>query len=259
MKRCAGVALLIWLIAPGLAAAPPVVSDLADQAVLVHRITKSACLMVSGADTPVHGEDVAASTAALSALTQGSTGIIDGPVPLRRNVDVLNRSALQIAAGDRHSVPFALMLRMNMQLSQHYSDLRARSIAAEPAPHAAAHALVHELRVASQAFQRDLCLYLTDLATPMVAHDMDARLAFFGHSVSALLAGDPDQSVPPPPTIHIKIALGKVESKWRTLEPILAQASSGHAIEPRDAQLASVLGDAILRNLDEIADRFQNL
>ena len=151
------------------------------------------------------------------------------------------------------------MLRKNLALSDQYVDLRKRAETSVNASNAAAYALIHELRIASQAFQRDLCLYLTDLASKAMAHDLSVRMDFFANTLAALLVGDATRSVVPPPNIHIKITLRKIESKWRTLAPILGAAAKGQLLDARDAQLASVLGDAMLRDLDAIVARFEAL
>lgn len=260
MTRLICVLLLMCCAALPSLAQPLSVARIADQEVLVHRVTKSACLMLSGAETTVHSEDVQASTAALTAFMDVLSGAAplpeDDAAALVESMTTLKRSALQIRAGDRHSVPVALMLRMNIGLSEVFFDMRATAASPVGYPYVDAYALVQDLRIASQAFQRDLCLFLTELAAPGAAAQMADRLAVFERAIAILVEGDVDRSIPPAPNIHIKITLGKVAAKWQTLAPILEGAARGEPVAARDAQLASVLGDAMLRDLDNISERF---
>lgn len=232
------------------------VRGLADQAVLVHRITKSVCLLFVGAQTPVHAEDVAVSVDVLHALSAAMSQQADSGATVSGHVTTLTTSAQQIVAGDRHTVPVTLLLNTNPILAAYYSQMRSQAPSEVPHKYRRTYAVLHELRVVSQAFQRDLCLFLTDLAPTGAERAMIERIAYFKASLDALVFGDVENDLIAAPSIHIKITLGKVASKWKTLEPILSAATSGEPMDPRDVQLASVLGDAILKNLDEISDRF---
>lgn len=232
------------------------VSGLADQEVLVHRTTKSVCLLFVGAQTPVHAENVAVSVRELHALLSAMGTQTDADVRLVEEIEILTKSAQQIVAGDRHTVPVTLLLKANPMLASHYSQMRYRAEAKVPDMYRGSYAVLHELRVVSQAFQRDLCLFLTDLASTGAERAMIERIAYFEASVAALISGDRATGLVAAPNIHIKVTLGKVAAKWNTLQPILSSAASGDPIDPRDVQLASVLGDAILANLDQISDRF---
>ncbi len=111
----------------------------------------------------------------------------------------------------------------------------------------------------SQKFQRDLCLFLTDLAPEDAASVFSDDIDHFEHALAQLIEGDRAAGMAAAPNIHIKVTLGKVFAKWKTLKPILQTAASGDVLDPRDAQLASVLGDAMLANLDEVSARFEAL
>lgn len=169
---------------------------------------------------------------------------------------MLTKSAQQIVAGDRHSVPVTLLLNTNPALAAHYSQMRYRATSDVPAKYRGSYAMLHELRVVSQAFQRDLCLFLTELASAGADRAMVERIAYFETSLNTLILGDEANGLVAAPNIHIKVTLGKVAAKWKTLEPILSSAASGGPMDPRDVQLASVLGDAILKNFDQISDMF---
>ncbi|WP_299550499.1 hypothetical protein [uncultured Tateyamaria sp.] len=235
---------------------PATVRGLADQAVLVHRITKSVCLLFVGAQTPVHAEDVAASVKELSLLSASVSMQSQANAHLSQEVATLTKSAQQIVAGDRHTVPVTLLLKTNPTLAFHYSQMRYQALSQVPHKYRASYAVLHELRVVSQAFQRDLCLFLTELAPTGAERAMIERISYFKASLDALIVGNAVTGLVAAPNIHIKVILGKVASKWNTLEAILSAAASGDMIDPRDVQLASVLGDAILENLDQISDRF---
>ncbi len=235
------------------------VRGLADQAVLVHRITKSVCLLFVGAQTPVHAEDVAASVRELNSLSSAIAAQPGADIGLADEVAALTKSAQQIVAGDRHTVPVTLLIKTNPTLASRYSQMRYRAASEVASKYQNSYAVLHELRVVSQAFQRDLCLFLTGLASAGAERAMIERIAYFKASLDALVSGDRATGLEAAPNIHIKITLGKVAAKWNTLQPILSAAASGGPIDPRDVQLASVLGDAILNNLDQISDRFLDL
>ncbi|MEM8653331.1 MAG: hypothetical protein AAGF36_01185 [Pseudomonadota bacterium] len=247
---------LLGLSAQAPHAEPAALRGLADQAVLVHRVTKSACLILAGAQAPLHTEDVAQSTTELLQGVSSKPQRPDETDTLAREVRTLTQSARQIAAGDHHSAPVTLLLRANPHLAQRYARLQARAPSAVKAQHRGSYMRVHVLRVVSQAFQRDLCLFRTDLEARSARDHMFDQINFFETSIDYLIVGNADAGFGPAPDIHIKITLGKVLSKWKTLRPILAQAAAGLPVDQRDIMLASVLGDAILANLDEISDRF---
>lgn len=248
-----------YFATPAAAGGQTNVRGLADQAVLVHRITKSVCLLFVGAQTPVHAEDVAASVAELNRLSSATVANPDTDGDLASEVATLTKSAQQIVAGDRHTVPVTLLITTNPTLASRYSQMRYRAASEVASKYRNSYAVLHELRVVSQAFQRDLCLFLTDLASTGAERAMIERIAYFKVSLDALTFGDHAAGLEAAPNIHIKVTLGKVAAKWKTLEPILSAAASGTEIDPRDVQLASVLGDAILKNFDQISDRFLDL
>lgn len=251
------ICLASLLDVPAVAAQQMTARGYADQAVLVHRMTKSVCMLFVGAQTPVHAQDALQSAEQLelraAALEEGNTHVSRGTLA------TYAASARQIVAGDRHSVPVSQMLRKNPELAAQYRHAwRSAAVNVTPA-YQNNFRLVQELRVQSQAFQRDLCLFLTGLAGDTTASILKTDIAFFAQTLDVLIAGNPDQAVEPAPNIYIKVALGKVQSKWTTLEPILSQAAADGQVDVRDAQLASVLGDAILENLDEVSDRFMGI
>jgi hypothetical protein len=227
------------------------VRTLADQGVLVHRITKSVCLLLVGAETPVHAQDVEDSSEQLVQLAT-----FDTTDHLMADIDTLVKSARQIAAGDRHSVPVNLLLRTNPVLADAFGQMADAAGAAVQPAHRGSYVRVQELRVTSQAFQRDLCLFLTGLSPDGAGELMAERVTFFAQSLDHLVTGLPADGLVAAPNIHIKITLGKVAGQWKTLEPILRAAAAGAPIDSSDAKIASVLGDAILKNFDEITDRF---
>ncbi|WP_189371800.1 hypothetical protein [Tateyamaria omphalii] len=199
---------------------------------------------------------MATSVRELYALSSTSAGQSEVDYILFDEVETLTRSAQQIVAGDRHTVPVTLLIRTNPRLAARYSQMRYNATSDVAGKYRGSYAVVHELRVVSQAFQRDLCLFLTDLAASGADRAMTERIAYFSQSLQALVIGDPEARMIAVPNVHIKVTLGKVAAKWKTLEPILSAAASGDPIDPRNVQLASVLGDAMLENLDQISDRF---
>ena len=235
------------------------IRNLADQAVLVHRITKSVCLMFVGAETPVHERDVITSSETLTTLSAWLAMEPDTVAPMITELETYTRSARQIAAGDRHTVPVALLLQSNPHLAALYRERWQTAPSDVRADHRPSYTLVQDLRVASQAFQRDLCLFLTGLTSEGANQTLADEIVAFSNALDALVDGDGEAGIVPAPNIHIKITIAKVASKWKTLEPILSRAAAGEPVDPRDAQLASVLGDAILVNLNEISDRFLQL
>lgn len=233
--------------------------DVADQAVLVHSITKSACLMLGGAQFPVHADNVETSSAQLLRLSAEMALQAETSEAVLQDIETLARSAQQIAAGDHHTVPVTLLLKSNPRLASRFTALKTDAPVAVRDAYQGSYSLVQTLRVTSQAFQRDLCLFMIDLAPPGASVSLTVDIAFFERSLEQLMSGDLRAGLVAAPNIHIKVTLGKIVGKWKTLEPILAAAASGQPIDPRDVQLASVLGDAILKNLDEITDHFLSL
>ncbi|APX10772.1 hypothetical protein BWR18_02980 [Tateyamaria omphalii] len=253
------VALAFGACGPADSAGTVTIRDWADQAVLVHRVTKSVCLLFVGSSTSVHLDDVAESSARLMARS-GTLGIMAAAdLKLAADVATLTRSARQIAAGDRHTVAVSLLLKTNPVLSSRYREKRAHAQSDVPAEFHGSFAAVQDLRVLSQKFQRDLCLFLTDLALDGAAGALSDDIVSFEQALEQITKGDAAAGLVAAPNIHIKVTLGKVAAKWKTLKPILLAAARGEAVDSRDAQLASVLGDAMLANLDDISDRFQAL
>lgn len=237
----------------------------ADQSVLVHRITKSACLVLMGADAPIHSDVIASSAVELEQMlghwnaknTLNGYEMLTG---LRFDADVMTRSALQIAAGDVHSVPVGLLLRYNPRvlaaLGQFGTDTPVPSVLPEHRP---AFRAVHRLRIRSQQLLGDLCLLETGLGGADAARRVMSDIAAVTDAIEDLKVGNAQQLIVKAPNTHIKITLGKVSSKWKTLAGILDAAAQGAHVDLRDVQLASVMGDAILKNLDEIVERFEAL
>ncbi|KIC50973.1 type IV pili methyl-accepting chemotaxis transducer N-terminal domain-containing protein [Tateyamaria sp. ANG-S1] len=260
LTRLFGVlTLVLGLCGPAARADTLTVRDWADQAVLVHRVTKSVCLLFVGATMEVHLKDVADSSARLMARS-GTLGIVAAAdLSLSADIATLTSSARQIAAGDRHSVAVRLLLRKNPVLSSRYADKRTDALSGVADQLDGSYALLQEMRVLSQKFQRDLCLFLTDLAPADAAGAVSSDIAMFEKALDQLVNGDAAAGLVAAPNIHIKVTLGKVMAKWQTLKPILTAAAAGEVPDPRNAQLASVLGDAILVNLDDVSDRFEAL
>ncbi len=256
MKLLLAVSLMLGLGLRSADAEPATVRVLADQAVLVHRVTKSVCMVLIGAETPVHVQDISHSTEQLVRLSHDLDTRADVSKALLADVDTLTKSARQIAAGDLHTVPLTLILRINPDLADAFDQMKVDAPSTISAKNRGSFMLVQDLRVVSQAFQRDLCLALTGLAPDGANEVLARKIAFFAVSMDRLVTGRAKDGLVAAPNIHIKITLGKVAGKWKTLEPILSAAAAGQPIDPRDAQLASVLGDAILKNLDDITDRF---
>ncbi|WP_299284663.1 hypothetical protein [uncultured Tateyamaria sp.] len=254
------------LILPVSSAAQPVsMVQVMDQAVLTHRIAKSACLVLMGAEAQIHADDIEASSTALDAglerLLATSAGEDRNQIKSLRDIGhTMSVSAKQVAAGDLHTVPAGLLLRFNPIVSDTLGDIASgATVPAALHEMRPAYRAVHRMRAVSQQVQRDLCLLETDLAWSGAAKVMTVHIVEFEQTIDDLMNGNPDKSIIKAPNIHIKVTLGKVASKWTTLAPILEQAARGDPVDMRDIQLASVLGDAILRNLNDVAARFDGL
>ncbi|WP_299153521.1 hypothetical protein [uncultured Tateyamaria sp.] len=247
------------------AAQPVSMVHVLDQVVLTHRIAKSACLVLMGAEADIHAEDIERSSTALDAGLErllATSGAEDrNQIKSLRDIGhTMSLSAKQVAAGDMHTVPAGLLLRFNPIVSNTLGDIASRtSVPTALKEMRSAYRAVHRMRAISQQVQRDLCLLETDLAWSGAADVMADHIVEFEQTLEDLIDGNPARSIIKAPSIHIKITLGKVASKWVTLAPILRQAARDDPVDMRDIQLASVLGDAILRNLNDVAVRFDRL
>ncbi|MEM8577965.1 MAG: hypothetical protein AAGF60_08965 [Pseudomonadota bacterium] len=228
-----------------------------NQVVHVHRIVKSACLVLSGAPPEVHLEDISTSSAAMRSGFQALS--IDSPrsdgtliASARRDGDVLTRAALQIVAGDRHSVAVAQLLRKGPLVT-------ARLEALSSLPGGAFLQAIHDVRVRSQRAQRDLCLLRIGLVGERAVRRLAADSAAIPDVLAGLQDGNRRLGLDRAPNIHIKVAIGKAASKWRSLAPIAQRAVDGDTLDLRDVQVASVLVDAMLGNLNEALGHFDAL
>jgi len=250
------VCALVWRpVGPLWADGAAQVGLVSDQVVHVHRVAKSACLVLSGAEPDVHLQDITRSSAAmrggfLALASEGGTSDQSLIMAASRDGDVLVRAALQIAGGDRHSVAVAQMLRNGPLVTARMAavDLGMRGPPPE-GPSAELNA-VHELRIKSQRLQQDLCLLRIGLAGARAANRLFRDAQSIPQLLVALRNGDPKRGLSAAASIHIKVELGKALAKWRSLAPIVAGATDGEMLDLRDVMIASVLVDAMLGNLD---------
>lgn len=252
--------LLAWPGTRGAAAEPAGMAAALQQVTLTHRLVKFSCLMMKGAGAPIYAEQITSSADALGA---GWADLADHAivVPDRTMArgDIVLKSARQIGAGDFHSVPVSLLLEAARDVSHDLMQMSAQTAApAHLGTKAEYYRAVLLARAASQALQRDMCLIATGLASDQAQALFADRVAAFEVQVHGLLHGDAARGLQKAPDIHVKVTLGKIQSKWKTLLPLLTTAADGAAVALRDVQLASVLGDAILANFDHIATRLDD-
>ena len=248
------------------------------QSMLAHRMTKSACLVMMGANATVHSE--VALTAAqefeahMQVLIAG-----DDAQNVQEELDHDLRTALlftqefslgltassaQIASGDFHSVPVGLMITRNSGVARQMEDIRSDTFARYSSDFQngdlaktvhwanAQNALIQELL-------RDLCFITLDISGAGAKDALLEKLALFEARSVVLKEGSAAEGIVKAPNIHIKIELGKVISKWSKIKPYLEAAAVGKTSDLSDIQLAFVYGEAITDNLKKILDRYAKL
>jgi len=251
---------------------------MAQQAQRALRIAKSACLVMSGSQSELHA-DAATETALDFEATM--MRLIDGDVDgdLRPEKDAtrrqrlmaissvskgLNRSSLQIAAGDFHTIPVLLLLVRNQYVADQMFEILSEAAPSYSPPEQLAevrnaigllqaqHALIEELL-------RDVCYARLSLGPADHGSQMIAKIRKFEAVNAALITGDTKRGLFKAPNISIKIALGQVDSKWVSLHALLNDAATGKEQDVKDVQLASVLGETLTRRMTKLTKMYRKL
>ncbi|MFT6024219.1 MAG: hypothetical protein ACI9PY_002344 [Ascidiaceihabitans sp.] len=248
------------------------------QAMLAHRMTKSACLVMMGADAKEHAE-VALLTAQqfetqMQVLINGDAahGIgKENDVELRAALENaqafsngLTASSAQIASGDFHSVPVGLMISRNGAVANRMEDIRQGTLA-RYSSELRQNDLVNTVHWANaqnaliQELLRDLCFITLDISDAGAKGALLEKLAVFEERSVLLKIGSAPDDIAKAPSIHIKIELGKVITRWGKIKPYLEAAAAGETADLSDIQLAYVYGEAITANMKKILDRYAKL
>lgn len=248
------------------------------QSMLAHRMTKSACLVMMGADAKVHSE-VALGTA--QEFDQHMRVLIDGHPDLgvvaehdgtlrsalertQMYARGLTASAAQIASGDFHSVPVSLMISRNSAVTDQMASIRQATFerySVEKQADGLAKTVhwAHEQNALIQELLRDLCFITLDISSVGATTAMLEKMVVFEDRSLLLKQGSSADGIVKAPNIHIKIELGKVITKWVKIKPYLEAAAAGETADLSDIQLAYVYGEAITGNLAKILDHYTKL
>ncbi|MEO0391146.1 MAG: hypothetical protein AAF218_09430 [Pseudomonadota bacterium] len=245
-----GLLIFCGLARPAAAEAMPA-GLLADQTLLVHRLTKSACLVLSGAAPDVHMLDIERSAAAMLQGFADLEQIADVHsqsllANARRDGETLAQAASQIAAGDRHSVAVGLLLRNAPLVAARLSALPV----AQRDETDRTGETAHNLRVRTQRLQRDLCLLRIGLAGTRAQVRLQRDLDRVPQLLNDLLSGNAARQIGPPPSVQVKVLYGKAAAKWKTLSGVVSDAALARQLGLSDVQIGSVLVDGMLNDLD---------
>lgn len=250
---------------------------LARQSMRAYRMTKSVCLVMMGAQTQIHS-DVAIRTSLefedqMTALISGNTetGLEAEENPELQALfkDILTYaipmtiSARQVASGDFHAVPVSLLLQRHQMVSSQIETIwrQAAATYSGQTVHEGGYLktieAAHRLNALSQEVLRDLCYIRLGLAKEETQHALAEKMERFGKLNKQLKDGDPAAGLITAPNIYIKIGYDKVASRWRTMKPILESAVAGEDIEIKDIQLASVMGESLIKQMNDILRRYE--
>lgn len=247
-----------------------------EQLLRIQRIGKSACLVLSGADSQIHSDatvdNAVAFSAVMGVIIDGDTSI--GLAPMSDGTQRtalaeaaqyargLTLSAQQVAAGDLHAVPVGLILsrtgptanRLHAALKEMQQIPAGQSAATQNAIR-----LLHQQNELLEGILKDFCHLRLSIGSVDTAARIRENMAGFMAMNSALITGDPSLALDKPPNIKVKITLGQITSKWVAFEALLAPALAGADMELRDAQLASVIGGTLSKRLADLIEMYQTL
>lgn len=246
------------------------VTLLTEQAQRALRVAKSTCFVMSGSQSQLHAETALHEA---QAFEQMMKALIDGAADPALSTELsriqrmsfgVTRSAEQIVSGDFHSVPMRLLLSRNQDVAD---GLLAAARAAGPrylegdfsAEHQAALLHLAGQRILIEELLRDLCYVRLSLGAAELPAQMIEKIAVFESINTALIEGDAVRGLPGAPNIGIKLGLGQVASKWVALRDLLAAAANGEALEVRDLQKASVIGETLSQRLTRLMGKYAAL
>lgn len=247
-----------------------------EQLQRTQRIGKSACLVLSGADSQLHSDATIDTAVAFSATMRiildgdAALGLVATPVGALRTslIEVeqysrgLTLSAQQVAAGDVHAVPVGLILSRTIPTaSKLYAVLleMQQPSAVQTVSVKNAIQLLHHQNALLEEILKDLCHLRLSIGASASAVHIEENMAAFVAANAALLTGDASQGLDKAPNIRIKITLGQIESKWVSFEALLNGALAGSELGLRDAQLASVIGGTISKRLTKLVGMYEAL
>lgn len=247
-----------------------------EQLQRTQRIGKSACMVMSGADSQLHSDatvdNAVAFNLVMAAIIDGDPSI--GLVPMAAGPERaalsevakvsrgLTQSAQQVAAGDIHAVPVALILSrpamiaegMHAALSEMGPSAGGQSAAVQNAVR-----LLHQQNALLEEILKDFCHMRLSIGAKDTAAQITQNMALFTSINAALIKGDAALGLHKAPNIKIKITLGQIDSKWVSFERLLKPALAGGDMELRDAQLASVIGGTLSKRLTKLVSMYQAL
>ena len=251
-------------------------SLLFEQLQRAQRIGKSACMVLSGADSQLHSDatidNAVAFTGVMGSIIDGDPALALPPmiagthrtalVEIERFSRGLTLSAQQVAAGDMHAVPVGLILsRTGLVANRLHATLKdmRQSGKSITGPSANAIEILHQQNALLEEILKDFChLRLSIGGSDAAAHITD-NMASFMNMNAALIGGDSGVGLDKAPNIKIKITLGQINSKWVSFEGLLKAALGGEEMGLRDAQLASVIGETMSQRLTKLIGMYQAL
>lgn len=274
MKHLIGLVVLLcgmWLqagVARAVDATYERLQSVGLQPVLVYQMSKSVCLVMMGAQAQHNAETAFVVSqqidAALRELRQDRATLGDGTelaTELSHLAAGMTASARQIVSGDFHAVPMQILLdrhgAVTAQARQIWGEL-GEEWSTEPSyqTYLTTLAGVYELDALAQEVLLDLCFVRMDIKRAAKLASLPDKIARFELLAQALKLGDDSLGFSKAPNINAKFGYDKVTAKWKTLRSILDQALEGQALEVDDIQLASVMSDAIHKQVTDILGRY---
>lgn len=272
------ILLLLGSFETGLAQDPSAIRQtlLFEQLHRNQRIGKSACMVMSGADSQLHSDATVDNAVAFSAVMgviidgDPATGLAPMPPGPERSALVeaagfargLTLSAQQVAAGDLHAVPVGLILSRPAPVARRLHIALEEIDPPEAGPPAAvqnAVRLLHQQNALLEEILKDFCHLRLSIGASDTAAQITQNMAVFMARNAALISGDTALGLDKAPNIKIKITLGQINSKWVSFESLLNPALAGEEMELRDAQLASVIGGTLSQRLTKLIGMYQAL
>lgn len=265
----------LWAVGPAHASPQREWAFLAyDQAVLAHRMTKSACLVMLGVDADAHFDDVTQSSkrflAQMNQLTIPPNTSGDPPANwqsihseitnLATFFDPMVRSAQQISAGDMHSIAVRILMTRNHMATEKF-DALARKVPDLMSNQGLTNFLLLTMRqrVLSQQILRDFCFARVGFGGIDLRMNLVKNMTQFAAITELLIVGDEQKNIPKAPSIQIKLKLRTVQQKWTNFAGLVTAALEAEELTTGDIQIASVLGDSILNAINQVLAQFEKL
>ncbi len=235
---------------------------LMGQKVRLHKMSKSVCYLIAGADRALLSRTALAAAEAFDAALitlqedgettglapEADTGVQAALTDLHRQSRGVVLSARQIIAGDLHHVPLTLFLDGGPETEARLENLESDVLpglvsSSEKGVSFAAFRALRDQSARLQALLRDACLLKVGLLGAAGQARLSESFDLFEAELRVLREGDPERGIPAPPNVSSRVLLDKVASLWAKARPTMVAATQGQPVEMRALQMASIFAD----------------